>query len=238
MKCLAKFKSCRVYSYARHQYGKLRLRIFAVRRRLAERVGCFRFSKVGLCGLDDKLAPYLNFRNGVFIEAGANDGVSQSNTYYLAKALGWHGVLVEAVPRLFRKCRKSRPDSKIFNCALVAPENEGAKVTIRDVGEQGLLSKIAECEAPSDDSIVATEGRTLTSVLAEAGLTRVDFFSLDVEGYELDVLRGLDLSRFQPRFILVETGQAEVIDGYLSTHYERLAQLSYHDYLYRAKDAH
>ena len=41
--------------------------------------------KPALNGLDNKLEGYLNYKNGFFIEAGANDGYSQSNTNYLEK---------------------------------------------------------------------------------------------------------------------------------------------------------
>jgi len=186
--------------------------------------------------IDDKLAPYLNLRGGVFIEAGANDGVSQSNTYFLEKALGWRGVLVEPVPRLFKKCRRNRRNSAVFNCALVAPEDEGKGVSICDMGDRGLLSRISEGGSSSGGTVTEVCGRTLTSVLFEAQFERIDFFSLDVEGYELSVLKGLDFSRFLPSFILVETSQVEKVDESLLQHYDRIAQLTHHDYLYRAKE--
>lgn len=52
---------------------------------------------MSLNGLDEKLAPYLNFKGGIFIEAGANNGIRQSNTYYLEAVRGWKGILVEPV---------------------------------------------------------------------------------------------------------------------------------------------
>ena len=48
--------------------------------------------------LDKKIEKYLPGRNGFFIEAGANNGIKQSNSYYFAKTLGWRGILVEAIP--------------------------------------------------------------------------------------------------------------------------------------------
>jgi hypothetical protein len=58
-------------------------------RPLYEAAGNPRFSRPALYDLDVKLAQYLNFRGGIFVELGANDGFTQSNTYYLEKFLGW-----------------------------------------------------------------------------------------------------------------------------------------------------
>lgn len=214
-------------------YASIRGGFFSLRRQISEKFGSARYSKVALGGLDDKLAQYLNFREGIFIEAGANDGVSQSNTYYLEKALGWSGVLVEPVPRLFNKCRKNRRRSRVFNCALVSPESEGAAIMVCDKGDRGLLSCVAAGEGGAEGVPSEVVGRTLTSVLEEACLSRVDFFSLDVEGYELEVFKGLARARFTPRYILVETAQVEKVDAVLCPAYERIAQLTFHDYLYR-----
>ena len=79
----------------------------------------FRKTKPSLDGIDDKLRKYLDFKNGFFIEAGANDGYSRSNTYYLEKKLGWTGLLVEGIPELYVKCVKRRPNSVVIGCALV-----------------------------------------------------------------------------------------------------------------------
>ena len=51
--------------------------------------------------MDKKLLKYLNYNNGFFIELGANDGLRQSNTYYLEKNLGWRGILIEPEKKNF-----------------------------------------------------------------------------------------------------------------------------------------
>ena len=78
--------------------------------------------------------------------------------------------------------------------------------------------------------------RTLTSVLDEAAAGRVDFLSLDVEGYELQALNGLDIERFRPRHILVEARFREEVERRLSPYYDALDELTHHDVLYRWKD--
>ena len=55
----------------------------------------------GLNGLQDKkVLKYLPTAPGFFIEAGANDGLKQSNTFYLESRRGWRGLLVEPIPEL------------------------------------------------------------------------------------------------------------------------------------------
>ena len=58
--------------------------------------------------LDVKMLDYINYKNGFFIECGANDGVNQSNTWYFEKKLNWHGILVEPVGNVFDKLKENR----------------------------------------------------------------------------------------------------------------------------------
>ena len=81
--------------------------------------------------------------------------------------------------------------------------------------------------------------RTLESVLDKIPrLPTINFFSLDVEGCELDVLKGLNLSKYRPKYILVEARFFDEVDSYLQAHgYEMLEQLTFHDYLYKTGSA-
>ncbi len=81
----------------------------------------------GLDELDKKLEPYIDFDNGIFVEAGANDGQTQSNTAYFARHRGWRGLLVEPIPELAARCRVARPESVVENCALVASDADGRR---------------------------------------------------------------------------------------------------------------
>jgi FkbM family methyltransferase len=210
------------------------------RRLVAETFGIYRWSHLGLFEMDKKLSRYLNFERGVYIEVGANDGLTQSNTYYLNKALGWKGILIEPVHPIYLQCKRNRAMDTVVNCALVAPEDEG-KQFVMSVHEQGgLMSKMTQqsngfrnVDLPGQT--VEVVGRTLTSVISDTEFTHIDFFSLDVEGYELHVLKGLDFELFAPTMILVESEQVEKVDEFLSIFYDRIDQLSPHDYLYRKK---
>src|SRR5688572_8197056 len=70
----------------------IRLPLARARRTVCEAVGISRYSWMALNGLDRRLARHLDFDGGVFVEAGANDGVEQSNTYYFEKIRHWRGL--------------------------------------------------------------------------------------------------------------------------------------------------
>lgn len=80
--------------------------------------------------------------------------------------------------------------------------------------------------------------RTLTSLLDEVDAPRcIDLLSLDVEGNELAVLQGLDLTRYSPAWVLVEVRETAVVDFMLSNGFEEVSRLSeyatYSDILFR-----
>ncbi|HZO37432.1 MAG TPA: FkbM family methyltransferase [Solirubrobacteraceae bacterium] len=189
--------------------------------------------------------------NGFFVEAGANDGLEQSNTYWLERFHGWRGVLVEAIPALYRNAAAERPDAQVFNCGLVSSSYDEPTITLRYAGLMSLVPGSRGSAEADDEWVemgtklrwekpyeVAVPARTLTSVLEEAGAPRPDLLSLDVEGYELEVLRGLDFERFGPRYLLLEIRRddmREPLDVLLGEYYEVVRELSPFDALYRLR---
>jgi hypothetical protein len=74
----------------------------------------------GLNGLDEKLESYINYDGGFFVEIGANDGVTQSNTLYFEQFRQWSGILVEPTHLNYFKCRANRAKyTKVFCAARV-----------------------------------------------------------------------------------------------------------------------
>jgi FkbM family methyltransferase len=212
------------------------------RRTARERRGDFSRSHTTIFGLEEFLARYLGERAGVFIEAGAADGVGQSNTYWLERRLHWSGVLIEPVPEMAREASLSRPGSKVVQCALVSDEFEGETVTVQYAGAMTHVKSLARRTPRVPDGrrrSMVVPARTLTSVLHEAGVRTVDFLSLDVEGYEAPALKGLDLDEIRPRFMLIEVGEDEArrpqVEEIISGHYEFVAKPSPLDLFYRLR---
>jgi FkbM family methyltransferase len=225
-----------------------------LRRAMAERLGVDRFSQPSLGHLEPTLARYLPQSGGVFVEAGAYDGYWQSNTYWLERFRNWTGVLVEPMPELAERARRTRPRSQVFQCALVAADSGIETIPMLYAGTMSMVRGI--WGSPESESQRARHGaslakvqereivvpaQTLSSVLDEAKVTSIDFMSLDVEGYETAVLQGLDLDRHAPNILLIEMLDEEhnrpEIEQMLGSRYRFDARISDLDYVYRRVDA-
>jgi FkbM family methyltransferase len=201
-----------------------------------------------LYGMDRRLESYLGFAGGTFIEAGANDGIAQSNTYFLENKYHWRGLLVEPVPKYHDMCRRARR-AQVVNCGLGPLQKDGTELEMLAGGlmslplavDQALLRGRSVRQHAAfgarefggqGPELVRTRVRALSKLLDELGLRDVDFFSLDVEGYELEVLEGLDFTRHAPRYLLIETEQLDAVAALLGARYRLIEPLSHHDYLF------
>ncbi|MES2861870.1 MAG: FkbM family methyltransferase [Pseudomonadota bacterium] len=183
-----------------------------------------------LFSLDRKAEPYLPAGFGVFVEVGANDGVSQSNTWFFERYKGWTGLLIEPVPALAAMASRFRR-APVANVALGAADGGRLELSVSDLTTTADTGRIG-----ADAVLMSVPIRALSSLLDEHGLSHIDFFSLDVEGLEVEVLRGLDLTRHRPGCMLVETADINAVLAVLSAHYRLETKLTFHDYLLRAID--
>ncbi|KQW39189.1 FkbM family methyltransferase [Rhizobacter sp. Root404] len=205
-----------------------------------------------LNGLDRRLEKYIDYDDGYFVELGANDGVTQSNTLYFERFRGWKGVLIEPTPHNFFKCKANRSTLNSVHCAacvsfdykdpFVRMLYSNLMTTTGD-----LDSDIADATSHAQGGVkflssreeVVTFGalaRPLNDILIQAGAPDViDLLSLDVEGVEIEVLKGVDHDRFKFRHILVECRDLPTMRAYLQGQgYELIEKISEHDYIFDA----
>lgn len=202
-----------------------------------------------LSQMDLKLEEFLPHRGGFFVEVGGNDGFSQSNTKFFELYKGWIGVLVEPYKPNFRRmlATRSRASFKFHGaCVPFNYSSPNVSLTYSDLmtvskslpvdlenseahalsGEKFLrVGKVHDFKSPSlklNDLLIQVDAPS-----------RIDLFSLDVEGAEIAVLEGVDHQRFRFRYLLVESRSPDELDRFLiDIKYRFIKKLSHHDYLY------
>lgn len=150
-----------------------------------------------------------NLKGGYFLDFGAFDGVSISNTLYLERALGWTGICVEPNPTYYpRLCAERR--AICLNAALWPQPGE----TVRLVDAHGLSTIEtfareddinAEWRARETKRVVEIETLNPTQVLDRFGAPSIiPYMSLDVEGCEFEILSAIDLKRYNILLMTIE----------------------------------
>ena len=114
--------------------------------------GDYSASYPALHEMDRQLERYLPHRHGFFVEAGGNDGYTQSNTYAFERRHGWRGVLVEPVPELARACVLERPGSHVVRAALVPQGFPVSEVSLRF---GGLMTVVVGGRDADDEWVAA-----------------------------------------------------------------------------------
>ena len=152
-------------------------------------------------------------RCGSFLEIGANDGVSVSQTFGLERCLGWSGLLVEAVSSTFEQLQRAprSPRTRKIRSAVCNQTDGGMLRFTRASGTGSAVNLAIDSSANkayldlwskrwkvlnlSDTEEVPC--KPLGSIMDDAGFhDRIDFLSLDVQGAEATVLETVDPRRF------------------------------------------
>ncbi len=190
---------------------------------------------VSQLGEDCLLAIFFEFKtSGYFVDVGAFDGMYLSNSYAFEQ-IGWSGLCVEAHPRYFNLCVENRPRSKCVNAACL--EEDKGMVEFR-IEEGGLFSGVTTDEdfaasiysgksVPFEGFRTERVPSTSLDTLLRDHAGQIDFASIDVEGAEIQVLRGFNLERFRPRVLVLEANKREelqLLAAYLGQHGYRLAR--------------
>ena len=158
---------------------------------------------------------------GYAIDVGANDGVFLSNTDELERR-GWEVLCIEPNPLYAPRLWQARKNTL---CCAVGATQTRAEFFVYSFGGNEFASDsgLIERGAPSFKYPVCVE--TLDSLIAHWEPPHLDLLTIDVEGTEGDVLRGIDLARWAPLIVCVEDRQNA------HTHAPYLAPFGYHFHL-------
>lgn len=165
------------------------------------------------------------------IEVGAVDGIFISNTYALEKEKGAEILCIEANPKYEEALRRNR--KHVISCAVASFNGDDMPFYVISMDDMRNLSSVSALEI--DQELLANHKaayriseyeekvkvRTLDSCIADWNPPKIDFVSIDIEGGELEGMRGFDVNKWKPRVILLEANSQKHVDElteYMSRH--------------------
>lgn len=180
-----------------------------------------------------------DMRNGFFVECGAYDGETRSNTLVLERFLGWKGLLVEADSINFSKMLlKNRKAYLTPTCLGLQPYP-----TVNSFLMANNVGRLHEPNAtdsylPNSPDVAHNGVHILVQcfpfhhLMAALNVTTVNYFSLDIEGHELEVLKTIPFDEINIETLSVEFAHLEADEQEL-TNFMSSKGYSVHSYVVR-----
>ena len=154
-------------------------------------------------------------KNGFFVEVGCIDGKRFSNTLSFEE-IGWKGLCIEAHSGYIELLKKNRPNSIVCHCAVGEKDEESVTFFANSRGSLSTLDPSQESSFREQYGKYFTgfeeqqvPKRRLDTIFENNNITGIDILSLDIEGYEIEALKGLDLDKYRPLVLVVEADSPE-----------------------------
>ena len=172
-------------------------------------------------GQDKYFIEYINGRkSGYFVDVGAHNGKTYSNTYTLEKYFEWKGLCIEVDDTLFETLQRNRKSICVNACVysesgidreievpLANPIPEGNDLLIR-IKTDNNASFASQFSANRTYKRIT---KTLTQIFQEHNVPQViDYMSIDIGGFELHAILGLDFAQYTIKFLTIEWGGSNI----------------------------
>ena len=145
---------------------------------------------------------FKNKKNGIYIDVGCNHPFVGNNTYKLFKK-GWSGINIDLDYTFVDSFNFYRP--KDYNLQIGVSD----KIGEQDMYYHHERSAINTLDVKrSNKSVLKKKIKTLTlnNIIENSKFKnkQIDYVSIDVEGYELSILKGFDLNKYNPKALSIE----------------------------------
>ena len=150
---------------------------------------------------------FKGYKNGIFVDVGAHDGLSINNTLYFEKYNNWTGINVEPIKTVYDKLLTNRPNCVNLNCAVC--NEDGEKDFLCNTGYTEMISGIKDNfdqrhlirllyenqVMGSHTNIIKVPTKKLETIFDENKITHVNYLSIDVEGAEFEVIKSINFDK-------------------------------------------
>jgi FkbM family methyltransferase len=150
---------------------------------------------------------FKGYKNGIFVDVGAHDGLTINNTLYFEKYNKWTGINIEPIKTVYDNLVINRPNNININCAVY--NSEGETEFLNNVGYTEMLSGIKDTfhikhlerlekennMFGGNTEIIKVNTKKLETIFDENNITHVNYLSIDVEGAEFEVIKSINFDK-------------------------------------------
>ncbi|MEI7946587.1 MAG: FkbM family methyltransferase [bacterium] len=143
---------------------------------------------------------FPNKKDGIFVDVGANHPIEINNTLFFEKQ-GWTGIAFEPqadLCELWKSFRKT-----LCLPFVLGSERKSVSFILHEAHTLSCVSSDKDQSASSEKHFISEQYR-LDDVLREHKISHVDLLSIDVEGYEKEVLLGIDFQKIDITCVVIE----------------------------------
>jgi|GEM_PF-253966 len=153
---------------------------------------------------------FLNKQGGIYVDIGAHHPKRFSNTYFFYKNYFWHGINVEPSFGSKKIFDMERPKDINLEVGISSCDGEQDYYIFNDTALNGFSKELSDERDKNTDYYIKEVKKvkvyTLKTILDNnlKDNTDIDFMDIDVEGYELEVLKSNDWQKYRPKILMVE----------------------------------
>lgn len=150
---------------------------------------------------------FKGYKNGIFVDVGAHNGVHINNTLYFEKYNNWTGINIEPIKTVYDQLVANRPSNININCAV--SNNDGETDFFWNEGYTEMISGIVDTydnrhnqrleyenkHTGATTTIIKVSTKRLETIFDEYKISHVNYLSIDVEGAEFEVIKSINFDK-------------------------------------------
>ena len=205
--------------------------------------------------IDKKLIDLIGRRkNGLFLEVGAYNGISESVSLRFERELNWIGILIEPNPLHFKFLRKNRKKNLCINSLCLNKKYQNKELYIKNLNQMSYIvdknnkfyfnqypvqkiNELANKSYSGDFKLYKCKVDTLENIFFKNKIKKIDLAIIDVEGSEIDLLEGINFDEVYIEYMCIETYNFDKLNILMNKkNYDFIKKLHYDDYLFINKN--
>ena len=191
---------------------------------------------------------------GFFLEVGAYNGFSESVSLRFEKELKWKGLLIEPNPVHFKYLKRNRPNNICLNLICLNKDFLTKKLFIKNLNQMSYIvdnndksyfthypvekiNNLAKETFSGNFEKLSCKVETLQNIFREYKIKKIDLAIIDVEGSEMELLKGIDFSEVDIEYFCIETYNFKELNMFMTNqNYTFIKKIHKEDYVYKKKN--